>query len=539
MVLLDAQLQPRLVADTRGDRIPDFSSVGYRAGGVALPDVPEKVVLGPEPGSADDTTRIQQGLDAVATLPVDAFGHRGALLLRRGEYRIAGTIQLKASGIVLRGEAGTVLRATGTTPRHVVEIGGAAPWEPAAGTRADLVEDRIPVGATALRVASGHRFRVGDTVNVVRLASPAWIAALRMDLFKSPKVPWTASAYTLDYERTVTAVDGDRLTLDVPLVMSIERRWGGGYVERGRRSGRLRECGVENLRVISSFDPQVVRDYPEFNVKAEPVDENHAHYAVTVRGAEDCWIRRVIGVHFYYGTVFLQEASRRITVADCANLDPVSAITGGRRYSFTLQGQQGLVLRCYSRGGRHDFVQQSKTSGPNVFLDCAADRVFNSSEPHHRFSTGALYDNLLLEGEPAVLMAVNRGDSGSGHGWAGAWMVFWNCRASALIVMDPPTARNLIVGVRARPGDSSPFGGMLRWVQKQSGETLRTAGLTATNCPDSVVSPTAPVAERSLYLRQLRDRLGLAAVQNVTTPAQRRGDLAAIGQSLRALANEP
>ena len=41
----------------------------------------------------------------------------------------------------------------------------------------------------------------------------------------------------------------------------------------------------------------------------------------------------------------------------------------------------------------------------------------------------------------------------------------------------------------------------------------------------SRVSPDEPVVPRSLYLQQLRDRLGLVAVENVTSTEQRNGRL--------------
>src|SRR5690606_32344645 len=44
-----------------GDRIPDFSNCGYMGGGVAIPKVPVRITLEPQPG--DDTRRIQAAID--------------------------------------------------------------------------------------------------------------------------------------------------------------------------------------------------------------------------------------------------------------------------------------------------------------------------------------------------------------------------------------------------------------------------------------------------------------------------------------------
>ena len=78
--------------------------------------------------SGDDGNSIQTAIDLVSALPLDTNGFRGAVLLRVGEYQIAGHIEIRASGVVLRGEgdssAGTVLRGTGTEQRTLVTVLG-------------------------------------------------------------------------------------------------------------------------------------------------------------------------------------------------------------------------------------------------------------------------------------------------------------------------------------------------------------------------------------------------------------------------------
>jgi hypothetical protein len=141
-------------------------------------------------------------------------------------------------------------------------------------------------------------------------------------------------------------------------------------------------------------------------------------------------------------------------VQDSSNLDPISEISGGHRYSFEVGGQLTLVRHCYARGGRHDFVLASHTPGPNVFVDCAADNAYSESGPHHRWATGTLYDNVFVQAAQqggdigaGDLGAYNRGMV-EGQGWAGANMVFWNSGTDAkMIVEKPPTAQNWAIGV--------------------------------------------------------------------------------------------
>lgn len=170
-------------------------------------------------------------------------------------------------------------------------------------------------------------------------------------------------------------------------------------------------------------------------------------------------------------------------------MDPVSQIQGGRRYSFNLCGQFCLIQRCYTRDGRHDYVNGSQVRGPNVFLDCVAESTHADSGPHHRWSTSTLYDSITVP----LLNARNRGTSGTGHGWAGANMVFWNCDTESIICEQPPAAANFCIGCKASKeckGDG--------------------------HCE----SPGQHVEPRSLYLAQLKDRLGMDAVRAVATEEQ-------------------
>src|SRR5688500_9335040 len=90
-------------ADERGNTIPDFSRAGYGGGGVKIPELPVVVTLSPET-KGDDGARIQAALDTIAQRPADARGWRGAVLLKRGVYRVEGSLVLQAGGVVLRGE---------------------------------------------------------------------------------------------------------------------------------------------------------------------------------------------------------------------------------------------------------------------------------------------------------------------------------------------------------------------------------------------------------------------------------------------------
>ena len=88
-------------ADSRGNRILDFSYAGYKGGGASLPVV--RVAKTLESVEGDNTAQIQAAIDSVSSLPPDKDGFRGAVLLRAGAYEVAGTLRIGADGVVLRG----------------------------------------------------------------------------------------------------------------------------------------------------------------------------------------------------------------------------------------------------------------------------------------------------------------------------------------------------------------------------------------------------------------------------------------------------
>jgi hypothetical protein len=118
-----------------------------------------------------------------------------------------------------------------------------------------------------------------------------------------------------------------------------------------------------------------------------------------------------------------------------------SLITGGRRYSFNNDGQMNLVMNCHASEGRHDYVTGAQVCGPNVFYNCTAEKTHADIGPHHRWAVGTLYDNIFTDGEINVQ---DRGNWGTGHGWAGATQVIWNCTALKAAIQDPWVSAKII-----------------------------------------------------------------------------------------------
>jgi Cellulose binding domain/F5/8 type C domain len=474
-----------------GDTIPDFSRVGYLGGGVALPSVPVKATVTPVSGDAGAT--IQAAIDSVSALTPDpTTGFRGAVLLKAGTYNVAGSVTISTSGVVLRGEGdgptGSIIHATGTSTRTVIQVKGSGSRTEVSGSRQAITSSYVPVGTRTLTVANGSGFHVGDDVVVERTPNQDWIDATGMDScttvggpYDTADVdgstcldnPWTPAERVMDYERKVTAVSGNTITVDAPMVEAIASQFGGGSVFRYTFAGRINHVGVEYLRSESDY--------------ASDTDEAHANRMVAFFSAENSWARNLTSRFMVQGTFEAGTGSRYITIQDSASLDHKSQITGGRRYAFDIEHASNvLVMRCYGNTARHDFVTGDNTPGPNVFFDGRAEQSYAEVGPHQRWATGILFDNIVHRsvGGGQTLGAYNRGNSGTGHGWAGAYVVFYNCLGDVHKVDSPPYAHNWSIGCRGT-------------TQQGNGEF------------DSYGKPVGPW---SLYLQQLQARLGASAL---------------------------
>jgi hypothetical protein len=503
------------VPDEQGNIIHDTSHAGYRGGGVALPTVPVREVIWPVNG--DNTRHIQTAIDKVASRAPDPAGFRGAVLLRAGYYRLAAALTIRESGVVLRGEGmgdtGTVLIGTGSGrtaagpgaggpgagPQSALIVAGStsgvAPRNDAAQT---VTDDYVPVGSRTLRIMSAKGFKPGDTVVVRRIGNQAWIDAVGMS-GNTPASRWRP--FNVEWDRVVTDVQGDTITIDAPITCAIERRWGGGEVVKSDDTGRAAQIGIENLRAMSEFDPTRRTteygnmDRPNYVAEEYYADEEHFRDFVVFTNAKDCWVRNATALHFVNSMVGTQRGTTWITVQDCVSREPISRRMGARRFTFALRGQLALVQRCHSDKGRHSFMTGQPTGSGNVFLDCTATSPFSSSEPHEQWATGSLYDNVQAPLTARFWKDIN-------IGWAGANTVFWNCEGSFL-VQKPPTAQNYSFGHLGL--NAVVFNIPLQDPSKENGhlESL-----------DRHVTP------RSLYLTQLRDRLGDLAVRQVAAANQ-------------------
>ena len=414
-------------ADLKGNVVPDFSAVGYMNSEVPIPTV--GVVLTVNPVAGDNLSNVQNAINQVAAMPLDANGFRGAILFNAGTYNISDTVTITASGIVLRGVgfngSGTNFIATKTSQHTLFTfIGGfGTAYNSTSTTRKAITNSYVPIGTKQITVASGHTFAIGDKVFVHRIPNDAWINLLGMNLLSTIDplaVNWTAGAYDMDSERKIVNINGNVISLDAPIMDVIDPVYSTGELVKFTDS-RIQKCGIENMKISSTY--------------TSSTDENHGWEAVSFDKIYNSWAKNLEVYYFGYSAVHINSDASFITVDNCKMLDAKSTIDGGRRYSFNIDGQRSLVQNCTTRNGRHDYVNGSRTCGPNVFYNSTATIQNSDIGPHHRWATGILFDNLTGNGSMDVQ---NRLVMGSGHGWSGGQIMFWNCNAARMAIQDPP-----------------------------------------------------------------------------------------------------
>ncbi|OHX12569.1 hypothetical protein BI347_02920 [Chromobacterium sphagni] len=474
-----------------GDRIMDFSSAGYMGGGVALPAAPVKATVKPSGNAAGDLANIQAALAKVAALPA-VNGVRGAVLLAPGTFLLNSPIQLASDGVVLRGSGsgagGTVLKAQGSG-HAMLNLGGAGASLTPIGPAAAISDAYVPSGSRVIHVSSASGLQPGDAVMIRRRASAEWIHFMDMDSLVrdgSPQTWINAGNNNETWLRTVAAVNGNQLTLDIPLSDSLDSGYlgpNGGSVQKYAASGIASQIGIEHL-ALEGLPRGSGTDYGVANL------DNLA----------DGWINDIQAHNFTSGVV-VGKLARRLTLEAVALSHDHNNVgcQGAKEFEFSIAGSQVLVDRSASNGSKQAFyyATQAQNTGPNVLLNFSGHaEACGNIEPHQRWSTGLLVDQANISGAIAL---GNRGADGSGHGWSMGWGVVWNSKADQLAIAAPPGGTNWAIG---------------------------SSGQLTPNVPDAQGVPVAPklgtvdsagvhVGPQSLYLAQLCQRLGPQAVKNI------------------------
>jgi len=424
------------IADSLGNQIPDFSYAGYLASEKAIPTVEAKIFVPKQDGDA--TKRIQAAIDYVSDLKPNASGFRGAVLLDKGTFKINGTLYIKNSGVVLRGsgnaENETIILGTGIEREAIIRVLGIDDK-----TYKDTLQfntNYTPLGTQKIQLKNTSKLKISDDILIKQPITDNWIKELKMTDFggETGWIGWKERDWDITWNRVVTNINGNEVSLNAPLTMTLDANYGEAKVITYSWKGRIENVGVENLSIQSTFD--------ETNQK----DELHRWFGISMENVKNAWVRQVNFKHLAGGAVNLLKSSQQITIEDCIATEPISEIAAFRRNTFYTEGQQTLFQRCYSEYGYHDFaVGGFGTTGPNAFVQCESYLPFNNSGAIGSWATGILFDIASVDGN--AISFNNREQTGRGAGWTAANSVIWESSASKIDNYSPPTAQNWAFGV--------------------------------------------------------------------------------------------
>lgn len=420
----------------KGRFLHDFSYAGYRNGEVPLPtavpgpivDVTTAPYRADASGQSDATAAIQAAIDALAS--------GGIVFLPKGRYRCDGTLMVRTSGVVLRGEGSQTQiyfsRSPGPGDRSHITFQGTLQR----GPDQRLVRDG-QARSHEVFVSDATALRVGDDISLGWVITPEFVAEHNMT------GTWTAfnGTWRPFFRRRVAAIDTastpHRVTLDVPLRYPAKLRDSASLrVE----TGHLRECGIESLAISNAV------------TWAEAWAQPRIH-AVAFIGVKDGWMRAIesfasplsnpAGYHLQSGGLYVVD-SKRVTIADSKLAKAQNRGEGGAGYLFEVSASNEVLIRdSTGRDGRHNFIQnwdfgatglvflRTETSGSRAYTSSSDSLGLPAaSEYHHSLTMACLVDHSRIDD---AWQAVNRGTYSSGAGLTATQNVFWNSRGSGRI----------------------------------------------------------------------------------------------------------
>ena len=406
--------------------------------------------------STRPTVTLSGGGGSGATAQAIISGHPGLTIS-------TGGVVLKGAGI--SPTTGTRLRATTTPPFqfNVISVNGAGNGAftssgsrlAVSNTTHNLIQPLVPAGTRTFQVDSTSGLAIGHTVIVKRPCTTDWITSIGMGPTNTPSLeyPWGAGEVDLYFDRVITRIEGTWITVDAPLPQTFEStvngtlNYGGGQIWRYNWE-RDQQVGIEDIYGVSDYNTSITSLVSGTTYSS---DEAHAWGFINMSEIQNGWVRNVTAQNFGYTTINFDSGSKWITVADSQCIDPVSIITGERRYSFKVnEGDLILFQNNIARRGRHDFVFGSAVAGPNAFVQCKGTEAYADVGPHFHWTAGGLFDGIAESGAAAggsgEINVRNRGNAGTSHGWAGAYCAVWNATAPAFRVRNPPGARNWLIG---------------------------------------------------------------------------------------------
>ncbi len=445
----------------------DFSYAGYHYGEreefVGIPDVVRRI-------EANEGEDISEKLnEALAALP-----DGGVVEIPVGTFRIgtdSRTVQITNDNTMIRG-AGmgrTILqvdrtyhaaeqpnrRQSATWSSGVINFlkpGDQLAWH--YNRRVDtVVTQPIALGARTITVEDAAAISVGDEVVIRQMMWEEFVRKNAYDESKAPQplrwvhygdngeLKFTDAGNALTYLRKVLAIEGNVLTLDVPIAHELDPA--NMRITVGRlETPMLRNCGMEELTITAEEEEGAA---PESSIGT----------TLMIKGLVNGLFRNVEIASFRtiaFGTAY----PVNVSFINCTAANAINCGGGGSGYGFYIRGQNLLYRDCTASNLRHGYTTAAPQTSNIVIKDCRSlDYRFNTGllgefvdDTHTKYSHAILWDNHYSK--DAGLLMINRGTlSGNAYETCG-WGIVWNYRSAGFNTREAPRnhdSRRNFVGV--------------------------------------------------------------------------------------------
>ena len=464
-------------------RLPDFSYAGFHCGETPLPNVAPGVSVktfgAKGDGVADDSEAFLAALAAVTN---------GAVEVPAGRYRITKILEIKHSGVVLRGAGAdkSVLffpkplsdikpdwgKTTGGQRTSNYSWSGGFVWF-RGGLGERLLAQVIGAarrGDTMLRVAATNLLHVGQRIAISQLDNKDNSLATHLysdDPGDTRELRGSTRAVLVC---RIVKISGTEITFDRPLRCDVRLEW-----KPGIRSFQptVTESGVENLCFA----------FPELPYQGHFTELGYN--AVAFSGVADCWARnlRIVnadsGIHAggWFCTV------QGVVLASFRKPD-ANSNTGHHGFSFS-GGQDNLFKDfAFQTQYIHDISMDGGAAGNVTANGRGVDLCFD----HHKRGD---YENLFVNIDIGAGTHLWRHGGGDALGKpCAARGTFWNIRASRPLSYPPadfgPDSMNLVAVQTSQPSEKNLTG---RWFE---------------------AIPPADIMPQDIHAAQLARRLGRA-----------------------------
>lgn len=391
-----------------GARLIDFSYAGYRCGegrpSIRDFDLPRFDVTDfgaiPDDG-LDDIEAMQRALDAAAA----AGG--GIVRVPPGRYDFdvdasRGFLRIRHSNIILLGSGegpdGTTIfdHAPSPTPDPAKPwLAGLFPSFVAVGA-GDLADETSPLtnpanrrtrvfpaarGDLSLQVAHPEQLEVGQTYLLTQQEAPdsSLVRALTAPLSKvgSRHLDTSgAGALKMQLMVRIVSMEGDRIRLDAPLLMSLEERW---QPTLWAIPGLLRNVAVVGFRITNDWSE-------EFHHHLNGEHDN-GYTCISFHYVENCWAQALIS---YNSSVLVSLSYAK----NCSVFDgQIRGIPGHNGFTVGGASTRNLIYNCRAGNSMHSFSIQSYASG-NVFYNNNAEEP-SAIDLHSGLGMSNLFDNIF------------------------------------------------------------------------------------------------------------------------------------------------